>query len=61
MSFFYLGGTILNKVFGVATEAPVDATRRWIQQVRSDNQRVIHKTNELVTGESHVCGAATQS
>ena len=52
--FSDLGGTILNKVFGIATEAQLDTTRRWIQQVRSDNQRVIHNTNELVTVVNHM-------
>ena len=52
-AFFDFVDTILNKVFGVATEALLDATRRWIQQVRSDNQRAIHKTNELVTVVNH--------
>ena len=51
--FSDLGGTILNKVFGIATEAHMDTTRRWIQQVRYDNQRVIHNTNELVTVVNH--------
>ena len=36
-------------MFGIATEAQLDTTRRWSQHVRSDNQRVIHNTNELVT------------
>ena len=31
----------------------MDTTRRWIQQVRYDNQRVIHNTNELVTVVNH--------
>ena len=51
--FFDLGGTILNKVFGIVTEAQMDTTRHWIQQVRSDNERVIHNTNELVTVVNH--------
>ena len=32
----------------------MEATRRWIQQVRSDNQRIIHQTNELVTVVNHM-------
>ena len=31
----------------------MEATRSWIQQVRSDNQRIIHQTNELVTVVNH--------
>ena len=52
-SFFDLVGNVLNKVFGVATEAQVDVTKRWIQQVRVENQRILHKTNDLITVVNH--------
>ena len=46
---FDLGGIVLHKVFGLATTAELMESRRWIEQVRKNNIRVLHKTNELVS------------
>ena len=46
---FDAGGIVLHKVFGLATTAELMECRRWIEQVRANNIRVLHKTNELVS------------
>ena len=46
---FDFGGIVLHKVFGLATTAELMESRRWIEQVRTNNIRVLHKTNERVS------------
>ena len=50
---FDFGGIVLHKVFGLATTAELMESRRWIEQVRTNNIRVSHKTNELVSVVNH--------
>ena len=50
---FDFGGIVLHKVFGLATTAELMESRRWIEQVRMNNIRVLHKTNELVSVVNH--------
>ena len=56
---FDLGGVILNKLFGTATSAEVEESRHWIEQMRGDELRIVHKTSDGI--ESYVSGDAYKS
>ena len=51
-----IGGDLLNKLFGTATEHQVAECRQWIQRVRTTNQRVVHTVNNLITVVNHTYG-----
>ena len=52
-ALFDLGGDILQKIFGVATERQVVEVRRWIERVRHDELHVVHDMNHLMTLVNH--------
>ena len=52
-ALFDLGGDILSKIFGVATERQVAEVRRWIERVRHDELHVVHDMNHLITLVNH--------
>ena len=43
------GGMLLHVLFGLATTSQVDTSRRLIQQVRTHNHTILHKTNQLIS------------
>ena len=52
-ALFDLGGDILRKIFGVATERQVAEVRRRIERVRHDELHVVHDMNHLITLVNH--------
>ena len=48
-----LGGTILKKIFGTATEADVEDIRKAVQESQRQNQKLIHMDQQLVTVINH--------
>jgi hypothetical protein len=44
-----LGGTLLNKIFGVATETEVNQVREAILAAGKRNEAIIHNSNQLIT------------